>query len=442
MFADVVVNVPRLATSYTYSIPESLSGRLKIGHLVTVPFGAQRTQGIVTGLAASTSLKQVSPIEGLIDPEPVLTPAQIDLARWMAHTYLASPIECLVLMLPPGLSKRADALYSLNPGQRARQPLGVAPGQQALFDLLQARGPLRGRQIDRALPRSRWRSAADGLEKRGLLSRQSVLEPPTVRAKRVQTARLSATLAQVEAARPTLSRSPAKAARLSKVLDFLADDFDPVDVSWVYAQTGSSLQDLKDLAEMGLVDLAEAEVWRDSLAGKEFVPLEPPQLTPDQQQAWDALAAIIASTQPETQTQMVSSSASADQLPTLAPHTPRIARGAYASAGVTNYQLPPSPPTPVLLHGVTGSGKTELYLRALAAILAQGRRALVLVPEIALTPQTVRRFAARFPGRVAVWHSELGEGERYDTWRRARLGWWTWSSARAAPCSRRCWTLG
>src|SRR5450759_5069544 len=110
MFADVVVNVPRLTASYTYSIPEALSGRLKIGHLVTVRFGAQRTQGIVAGLADSTPLKQVSPIECLIDPEPVLTPAQIDLARWMAHTYLASLIECLVLMLPPGLSKRADAL--------------------------------------------------------------------------------------------------------------------------------------------------------------------------------------------------------------------------------------------------------------------------------------------------------------------------------------------
>ena len=208
MFADVVVNVPRLTSSYSYSIPEPLSGRVKLGHLVTVPFGSQRTQGIVTGLTDTPpALKQVSPIEGLIDPEPVLTPAQIDLARWMAHTYLASPIECLVLMLPPGLSKRADALFSLNPGEPARRPLGMAPGQQALFDLLQARGPLRGRQIDRALPRSNWRSAAEALEKRGLLSRQSVLEPPTVHAKHVHTARLSASLAQVEAARPRLSRT-------------------------------------------------------------------------------------------------------------------------------------------------------------------------------------------------------------------------------------------
>jgi len=402
MFADIVVNVPRLTSTYSYAIPEPLQGRIKAGHLVTVPFGAQRTQGIVIGLSDTPpTVKQLSAIEGLIDPEPVLTPAQLDLARWLAHTYLASLIECLILMLPPGLSKRADVLYSLNPGE-ART---MAPGQQALFELLTTRGPLRGRQIDRALPRSRWRSAAESLEKRGLLSRQSLLEPPTVRAKHVRTARLSATLVQVEAARPALSRSPAKAQRLAAVLDFLANDFDPVDVSWVYAQTGSSLQDLKDLAERGLLDLGEAEVWRDSLAGKEFVPFDPPELTPDQQQVWDALAAIIADNRPEPHAEGLTADKAEDQV-------------LSATSDLTHAPAP----APLLLHGVTGSCKTKIYLRALAATLAQGRRALVLVPEIALTPQTVRRFAARFPGRVAVWHSELDDGERYDTWRRARLG--------------------
>ncbi|HID85841.1 MAG TPA: primosomal protein N', partial [Anaerolineae bacterium] len=79
-------------------------------------------------------------------------------------------------------------------------------------------------------------------------------------------------------------------------------------------------------------------------------------------------------------------------------------------------------PGSFLLHGVTGSGKTELYLRALGEVLAQGRQAIVLVPEIALTPQTIRRFAARFPGRIAVAHSKLSLGERYDGWRRMRDG--------------------
>jgi len=159
----------------------------------------------------------------------------------------------------------------------------------------------------------------------------------------------------------------------------------------VYAETGCNLQDLKDLAEMGLVELGEAEVWRDSLAGRaeEFVPTEPPTLTPDQNQVWEEIRQRI-------------------------ERIERIEGPSVKSAQSVDHTF--------LLHGVTGSGKTEIYLRALGETLARGRRGIVLVPEIALTPQTVQRFAARFPGRVAVWHSQLGAGERYDTWRRARSG--------------------
>jgi len=91
-----------------------------------------------------------------------------------------------------------------------------------------------------------------------------------------------------------------------------------------------------------------------------------------------------------------------------------------------SYLLPPSSfifhPSSFLLHGVTGSGKTEIYLRAAAEAIRRGKQAIILVPEISLTPQTVRRFLARFPGQVGLVHSKLSEGERYDTWRRARLG--------------------
>jgi primosomal protein N' (replication factor Y) len=80
------------------------------------------------------------------------------------------------------------------------------------------------------------------------------------------------------------------------------------------------------------------------------------------------------------------------------------------------------PPAVFLLHGVTGSGKTEVYMQALAGAVKLGRRAIALVPEIALTPQTIERFAARFPGRVAVLHSKLSAGEQFDEWRRIQNG--------------------
>jgi primosomal protein N' (replication factor Y) len=372
VFAEVVVNVASLPGTYHYSIPEDLQAKLRAGHLVTAPFSGRRAQGVVVGLSETSPVPETKEIEGLVDPEPVLTPAQLDLAYWIAHTYLASPIDCLTLMLPPGLSKKADSLFTLlDPNVE-----GANSAQQIVLKLLKGRGPLRGRQLERALPKTNWRPAVEALVRKGLVARQSVLEPPTVHPKHIRTARLSAALTQVEQARPTLSRSPAKAKRLSAVLDFLANEFEPVDVSWVYAESGANLQDLKDLAELGLIELGEAEAVRDSLAGQEFIPTESPTLTADQQRVWEAVAAAL--------------------------RAPRS--------------------TPILLHGVTGSGKTEIYLRALDEILKQGRRAIVLVPEIALTPQTVRRFASRFPGRVAVWHSQLSGGERYDTWRRARAG--------------------
>src|SRR5262245_3786675 len=113
MFAEVVVNVPNLTTFFHYSIPPELRETLVAGHLVTVPFGGRRAQGVVVSLTDTAPVAEVKDIESLVDPQPVLTPAQLDLAYWIAHTYLAPLIECLTLMLPPGLSQRADALYAL-----------------------------------------------------------------------------------------------------------------------------------------------------------------------------------------------------------------------------------------------------------------------------------------------------------------------------------------
>lgn len=375
MYAEIIVNVPNLTQTFHYALPAELESRVQAGHLVSVPFGGRVAQGLVVGLSEVAPVEQVKNVQGLIDPQPVLSRAQLDLAYWLAHTYLAPLFECVALMLPPGLAQKAEVLYTLIDPQATAK----LPTQTALIKVLAERGPLLGGQLDRALPRHNWRTAAEALARQGVLRKESFLQPPAARAKQVRTARLIAPLTQVEAAKPTLSKSPAKATRLAAVLDFLAHEFDPVDVSWVYAETGAKLEDLKTLAELDLVELGEAEVWRDSLAGREFVPVEPPDLTRDQATVWETVRQRL-------------------EAPRSGEHNT------------------------FLLHGVTGSGKTEIYLRALGATLAKGQRALVLVPEIALTPQTIRRFAARFPRQVAVWHSQLSDGERYDTWRRARAG--------------------
>ena len=175
------------------------------------------------------------------------------------------------------------------------------------------------------------------------------------------------------------------------VLEALQRHDGPAWIGWVYAETGATLDTLRDLEAAGLLTVAEEMVWRDPLAGREFVLDQQPSLTEDQERVWEVVAQRI--------------SESANQ---------RIGESANRQSAIDNS------PFAILLHGVTGSGKTEIYLRAIGETLRRDRQAVVLVPEIALTPQTIRRFAARFPGKVTVWHSELGDGERFDVWRRVR----------------------
>jgi primosomal protein N' (replication factor Y) len=278
-------------------------------------------------------------------------------------------------MLPGAISQLADRLYSLVgeiPGVEK-----LSPTAKQLIAVLQERGPLRGRQIDRALPRRNWRATARTLVKKGALDSIPVLPQPNVRPRYIRTAQLAVPPEFARANLEGLSRQANVQERRQRILEFLIREPDPVDVSWVYAESGGNLQDLKMLHDKELVILREEHIWRDPLAGLAYDPSAPLPLTPDQQEAWEPIQQAL------------------------------------------NQETPTKP---ILLHGVTGSGKTELYLRAVAEVLKAGKQAVVLVPEIALTPQTVRRFMSRFPGRVGLVHSKLSPGERYDTWRRARQG--------------------
>ena len=176
-------------------------------------------------------------------------------------------------------------------------------------------------------------------------------------------------------------RITAASERRRKALEFLSNEPEPIPVQWVYAETACQMGDLQTLAEEDLVILGETEWIRDPVSKIEV---------------------------------------KEESIPNV------IRRSGIGMAG--NFQRASiwcsnrKETTPILLHGVTGSGKTELYIRAAEKVIANGRQAIILVPEISLTPQTVRRFINRFPGRVGLYHSRLTPGERYDTWRRVRAG--------------------
>ncbi|MGQ9890150.1 MAG: DEAD/DEAH box helicase, partial [Aggregatilineales bacterium] len=450
MYAEVAVNAPVQGT-FHYHLPPG--AQAQVGQLVQVAFGTALQHGIIIALHETSDLAHTKPIDAILDPQPVVTPFQIEIARWIADTYRNPISPCLWLFLPPGLTGRRDILVTLCDAAPANLDALAA----RVVALLERRGPLRGQQLSAALPGQPWQAAVEALAQAGAVRCENVLAPPRVRQRIVRTAALAIAPEQVDAVACHLGHASKRAdlleviaaagdgglpvdealriaeaglavlsrlkrdglvttsrpdggglpraklaipreavdealiglrggERLRRVLRALARERGPIEVSWLYAQTGAALADLRRLEEEGLITLGEAQTWRDSLSDRFFVPTVAPPFTVEQLAAWAEIEA-------------------------------QIRRWDWATEGGDDL-----PWAIFLLHGVTGSGKTEIYLRAIELTLAQGRQAVFLVPEIALTAQTVRRVASRFPGQTVIVHGLLSEGERYDTWRRARDG--------------------
>ena len=393
VYLEVAVNVPQVTGVFHYHLPpelEALSEGIPIvGRLVKAPFGRQIVHGVVLDVVQTPTVPETRAVIDFVDPEVALTPVQIELARRLSKTCLAPLSACLDLMLPPGLAQQADTLYTLESigesGKAVRKVeqahLQLSETQERLIALLRRRGPLRGQQIDRSMPRVNWRPAARTLVEKGILSSRAVLPPPRVKPKTTRTAQLICSAEMAEQAMGALGRAGTPSlARRQSALRFLLNEPGPIELAWIMAETGCNAADLRHLADIGLVRLGEGESLRNPLVQACIEPTSPPELTPAQLEVWSEIQQMI--------------------------H--RSAEG----------EIPP----PILLHGVTGSGKTEIYLHAVQEVQNLGKQAIVLVPEISLTPQTVQRFASRFPGGVGVMHSGLTAGERYDTWRRARAG--------------------
>ncbi|MEJ5241905.1 MAG: primosomal protein N' [Anaerolineales bacterium] len=384
MYARLVLNVPGVHGRFDYTIPAELQPQIRPGSLVIAPFGRQRVQGVVMELLDHPQVAETRPIERLLDAEPVLTEAQRALLGWLEMHFLYPASSFLPFLLPPGLALHADSEWVLNEKRLQSWTGELSPTARRLVELLRKRrGKLRGRQIAKHFPDESWQKVAEKLLQAGILERHPTLAPPRARPKFIRTAQLSTSPEIALATLPRLGRTEAVQQRRAAALRLLIEEKGPLNLSWIYAQTGCTLADLKALEDHGLIRFGEQETWRDPLdwlpaTSSEVTP--PPILTADQEAAWQAVYQAVCD--------------AAEGKPTL----------------------------PILLHGVTGSGKTELYLRAVAETLRRGRQAIILVPEIALTPQTVERFFRRFPGQVGLLHSRLSDGERYDTWRRARRG--------------------
>ena len=386
-WAEVVVNSPasRGNPTFTYEVPSGLGTRP--GHLVRVPFGPRQLSGVVFALSDDDPGFETRPLIALLDAVPVLTAPQIGLARWIADYYRVPLAQAVRVMLPPGLQPRAEPRYGLvadildsEPEEAdASAPSGLSEREDLVVATLverpsQTRSALRA-SLSEDLSAREIDAALASLVRKRVVARDDGAVAPRVRARSARVARLVANRATVEAA---LANLPATG-RIRAALEDLRDLASAVEsgASPLTSADRFGSGAVRDaLLALGLISVDLVESRRDPLAGLDLRLAGPVALTPSQEAATRRIAA------------------------------------AFDSPASTVH----------LLYGVTGSGKTEVYIDLVQEAVARGRQAIVLVPEIALTPQTIRRFAARFPGRVVVLHSRLTEGEHYDEWRRARSG--------------------
>jgi len=372
-YAEVAVNSPiAQRRSFCYSIPSEL--KIDVGQAVWVPFGSKTLQGIVVKVSDYPSFEITKEISGLITSSPLLSLAHLEVVFWLNRYYLSPLFDAVALMLPPGFERRLATFLQLLPDHVDLSQLN--PEQIQVIRLLENKDRVDIRELERKFGKKKTESITQQLLRRCLMVKSQQLEETKVKPKLVTHLKLQIDPGEAEA--EVIRLRKAKADKQAAVLEFLIKRPQPVPLAELRKSIACQKVVIESLKNRGLISVVEVEVRRDPLAHLRIAPTLPPKLTPSQEAAWQRIQSCIA-------------------------------------------QLPRSPSV-FLLHGVTGSGKTEIYLRALAEFVAQGKRGICLVPEIALTLQTIERFASRFPGRVAVIHSGLSLGEQFDEWHRIKEG--------------------
>ena len=375
----IAINLPQVDDYYDYHLPDEWADiKLPQGALVLVPFGKQIVQGVILEEIEQPSISETRPIAQIIENEPVLTSYFVKLMREMSSVTYIPISQWLGLFLPAGIEQQSNWTYELNP---EKTPANLNSTQQKIVMLLQQRGSLRKQQFEKTLHYSNWQKELQQLVRSKVVLAHPSLRPPTVKPHYQRLARLTIPPDAIDSfVELHNSRHSQSWERRKKGLIFLAQEGKPIYLPWIYAESGTTAADLKKLEQLGAIQFQSELAWRDPLAGKE-VNSEPFfNLTPDQAECWNVIQSSL--------------------------------HRAWNGEKVK----------PILLHGITGSGKTELYLRAVAETIDHGRQAIVLVPEISLTVQTIQRFQSRFGERVGVQHSRLSPGEQFDTWQRIRAG--------------------
>ena len=378
MFAEIAIPL-NVHQTFTYRLPASFAADAKAGCRVLVPFGKQLLTGYVVDIHETLEEAgqqeegfEIRDVEELFDVEPLVTAELLNLTKWIADYYYAPWGETIKSSLPAGINAEAETILSItNEGRAAIAGAGgkrVTSAKMEALALIAENGMLDAGALAKEFNKNRASAVARELERAGYITVTRRLQSAQVKPKRQQAVRL-VQRAPIEGGKPLNEQQ-------ERVIKTLFDSSSPLAFAQLIDTAGVSASVVRTLEKRGYVEVFTREVRRDPL--KDYRPLNDGDLRLNQKQQ-SALDQIVA----------------------------KLDEGRYAA---------------FLLHGVTGSGKTEIYIRAMRAAVAKGKSALMLVPEISLTPMFARRLRAHFGDAVAILHSSLSDGERLDEWNRIRQG--------------------
>lgn len=375
MYAQVIIdaNHAEVDRVFDYRVPAQWEEAICVGLRVMVPFGQRNTkrEGYVIALTETTEvpagkIKEI--VEILDEGRPILTPPILELAKWMKKEYFCTLNQCLQAVMPAGIRTKSVWYVELT-----EQTAELSEKEQQVADVLTEQGgaaPLR--ELEQVFGNRTEYILRCLQEKKVVRLRQKTTRSTYKKEKRY------VSLTENEELLAEVKEKAEKDKRLAGQLRVLSAISQEESISVDELKEKASVTDspIHTLLQKGVLVEQRRQEKRDVFQLEDYTPTQPFYPTPEQAQA---LALLREEEQKEQK-------------------------------------------RPILLHGVTGSGKTEIYMQLIEHVIMEGKQAIVLVPEISLTPQIMERFISRFGKRVSVTHSRLSLGERLDQWRKARDG--------------------
>lgn len=364
---EVAISLPVQKTFY-YNIPERMIGSLQVGMRLLVPFKGRRITAFsieILERPPEEIKERLRDVEEILDDTPIIDHQMLHLYRWISDYYLHPLGEVIKTGLPPGLQPKSESILELTEeGLRSLNLGGLEPIQEKVLREIERNGKISFNRILRKFHKELSRSQVLSWERKGLLQIKA-----GINGRKVKPRFENVVYFKAEEPHESLKK------REKAILDFIKER-KTISYSELRREFKNLSNPVQSLKAKGLISISKKEIFRNHSSKSELIPYPKPALTPNQKIALDEIIKGIRSKR-------------------------------YS---------------PFLIYGVTGSGKTEIYLRAVEEVLQQGKEAIVLVPEISLTSQLLSRFNDRFAKNLSLLHSAMSQGERYDQWRKVWRG--------------------